>query len=201
MAEKILGPVGSMVGSVIAAGAAIGSAVVGAAATVFGAIKNSYTKLAANVPQNLSSLNSKNTQNTGDIVGGLYGGDNAIVNNVSSSYAGVSAPTQTSTESLVNSAEAYIPSDQLASLQSASKAISSNGPNPVKMPTAAVDTVDRTSSKAATAEIYGDSRISLPYSDSTTSKPPNAEILEQYNDLLAQLQVQEALKVENRIKQ
>jgi hypothetical protein len=200
MAEKVLGPVGSMVGSIIATGAAIGSAVVGAASTVFGAIKNSYTKLTAKTPQNLTALNSKNTQNAGEVVGGLYGGDNAISNNVSSSYTGFTAPTQPSTESLVNSAVSSVPSDQLASLQSASKAISSNGPNPVKMPTAATDTIDRSSIKAATTEIYGDSRISLPYSDSASSKPPNAEILEQYNDLTAQLQVQEALKIENRNK-
>jgi hypothetical protein len=200
MAEKVLGPVGSMVGSIISTGAAIGSAVVGAAATVFGAIKNSYTTLAAKTPQNLTALNSKNLQNTGEVVGGLYGGDNAISNNISSSYTGVTVPTQTSTESLVTSTVASVPSDELASLQSASKAISSNGPNPVKMPTAATDTVDRSSIKAATTEIYGDSRISLPYSDSATSKPPNAEILEQYNDLRAQLQVQEALKTENRNK-
>ncbi len=200
MAEKVLGPVGSMVGSIIATGAAIGSAVVGAASTVFGAIKNSYTKLTAKTPQNLTALNSKNPQNAGEVVGGLYGGDNAISNNISSSYTGFIAPTQPSTESLVNSAVSSVPSDQIASLQSASKAISSNGPNPVKMPTAATDTIDRSSIKAATTEIYGDSRISLPYSDSANSKPPNAEILEQYNDLTAQLQVQEALKIENRNK-
>jgi hypothetical protein len=200
MAEKVIGPVGSMVGSVIATGAAIGSAVVGAASTVFGAIKNSYTKLTSNIPQNLTALNSKNLQNTGEVVGGLYGGDNAIVNNVTSSYTGFTAPTQLSTESLVNSAAASVPPDQLASLQSASKAISSNGSNSIKMPTAATDTIDRSSIKAATTEIYGDSRISLPYSDSAESKPPNAEILEQYNDLVAQLQVQEALKIENRNK-
>jgi hypothetical protein len=200
MAEKVLSPVGSMVGSIIATGAAIGSAVVGAAATVFGAIKNSYTKLAAKTPQNLTALNSKNLQNTGEVVGGLYGGDNAISNNISSSYTGVTVPTQISTESLVNSTVASVPSDELASLQSASKAIASNGPNPAKMPTAATDTIDRSSIKAATTEIYGDSRIALPYSDSADSRPPNAEILEQYNDLRAQLQVQEALKTENRNK-
>ena len=200
MAEKILGPVGSMVGSIIATGAAIGSAVVGAAATVFGAIKNSYTKLAAKTPQNLTALNSKNLQNTGEVVGGLYGGDNAISNNISSSYTGVTVPTQISTESLVNSTVASVPSDELASLQSASKAIASNGPNPAKMPTAATDTIDRSSIKAATTEIYGDRRIALPYSDSADSRPPNAEILEQYNDLRSQLQVQEALKVDNRNK-
>jgi hypothetical protein len=200
MAEKVLGPVGSMVGSIISTGAAIGSAVVGAAATVFGAIKNSYTKLTAKTPQNLTALNSKNPQNTGEVVGGLYGGDNAISNNISSSYTGVTVPTQISTESLVNSTVTSVPSDQLASLQSASKSIASNGPNPVKMPTAATDTIDRSSIKAATTEIYGDSRISLPYSDSADSRPPNAEMLEQYNDLRAQLQVQEALKTENRNK-
>jgi hypothetical protein len=202
MAEKNVSPVGSMVGSIITTGAAIGSAVIGAAATVFGAIKNSYTKLTSKTPQNLTALNSKNLQNTGDIVGGLYGGDNAISNNVSSSYVPPIAPNaaQISTEGLVNSATTNVPSDELASLQSASKAMASNGSNPVKMPTAATDTVDRSSIKAATTEIYGDSRISLPYSDSAESKPPNAEILEQYNDLVAQLQVQEALKTENRNK-
>ena len=200
MAEKIISPVGSMVGSVIATGAALGSAVVGAAATVFGAIKNSYTKLTANIPQNLSSLNSKNIQNTGNIVGGLYGGDNAISNNVSSSYTAPVLPTQAAIEGLVNSAVSSIPSNELASLQSASKAISSNGSTPIKMPTAAIATIDRSAIKAATSEIYGDSRISLPYSDSENSKPPRAEVLEQYNDLKAQLDIQQDLKAETRNK-
>ena len=209
MAEKLLSPVGSMVSSIISTGAAIGSSIVGAASTVFSAIKSSYTKLTAGKPQNLSALNSQNTQNSGDIVGGLYGGDNAISNNVSSSYytppttvntSEITSSIEATTSGLVNSAVSNVPSDELASLQSASKAISSNGPTATKMPTAATDTINRAPIKEATSQIYNDSRIPLPYSDSTDSKPPKAEVLEQYNDLRAELDVQVNLRRENKIK-
>ena len=209
MAEKLLSPVGSMVSSVIATGAAIGSAIVGAASTVFSAIKGSYTKLAAGKPQNLSALNSQNSQNSGNVVGGLYGGDNAISNNVSSSYyaspttvnaSEITNSVEATTSGLVNSAVSNIPSDELASLQSASKAISSNGPSATKMPTAATNTINRAPIKEATSQIYNDSRIPLPYSDSTDSKPPKAEVLEQYNDLRAELDVQVNLRRDNKIK-
>lgn len=206
MAEKILSPVGSMVSSVIQTGAAIGSAIVGAASTVFGAIKNSYTKLAAKKPQNLASLNSQNTANDGNVVGGLYGGDNAISNNVSSSYytppttVNVAEAANNLKNGYVNAAITTVPPNELASLQSASKAISSNGPNSSKMPTAATDTVDRSSIKSATSEIYDDPRIPLPYSDSAENKPPKAEVLEQYNDLRGQLDVAVNERRQNRIK-
>ena len=205
MAEKIISPVGSMVSSIIATGAAIGSAVVGAASSVFSAIKSSYTKLTAGKPQNLSALNSQNTQNDGNIVGGLYGGDNAISNNVTSSYTGqsfqvLSETAQTATTGIVDTTISSIPSDELASLQSASKAISTNGSNPIKMPTAATNTIDRSMIKSATSELYSDSRIPLPYSDSESSKLPKAEVLEQYNDLRAQLETQLILQTETRNK-
>lgn len=209
MAEKFLSPVGSMVSSVIATGAAIGSAIVGAASTVFNAIKSSYTKLTAGKPLNLSSLNSQNSENSGNIIGGLNGGDNAISNNISSSYftppttvntAEITSSVEATTNGLVNAAAANIPSDELASLQSASKAISSSGSFNTKMPTAATDTVSRAAIKEETAKIYDDSRIPLPYSDSTGPKPPKAEVLEQYNDLRAELDVQVNLRRDNRIK-
>lgn len=204
MAEKTISPVGSMVSSIISTGAAIGSTVVGAASSVYSAIKNSYTKLTSGIPQNLTSLNSQNTQNNGNIVGGLYGGDNAISNNVSpSSIAQTtvsSVTSQIANNGLVNETVSKVPVDQLASLQSASKAIASNGSNATKIPTAATKTIDRASIKGATSELYGDSRISLPYSDSEESKPPNVEVLEQYNDLQAQLDIQLDLKIENRNK-
>jgi len=154
-------------------------------------------------------LNIQNTQNSGDIVGGLYGGDNAISNNVSSSYytppttvntSEITSSIEATTSGLVNSAVSNVPSDELASLQSASKAISSNGPTATKMPTAATDTINRAPIKEATSQIYNDSRIPLPYSDSTDSKPPKAEVLEQYNDLRAELDVQVNLRRDNRIK-
>jgi hypothetical protein len=209
MAEKLLSPVGSMVSSVISTGAAIGAAVVGAASAVFNAIKGSYTKLTAGKPQNLSALNSKNSQNGGNAVGGLYGGDNAISNNVSSSYftspttvnpSQITQSVDASTNGLVNATVSNVPSDELASLQSASKSISSNGPAATKMPTAAVNTVDRSSIKSATTEIYSDKRISLPYSDSAESKPPKAEVLEQYNDLRGELDVAVNNRRQNKIK-
>lgn len=203
MAEKILSPVGAMVSSVINTGAAIGAAVVGAASTVFSAIKNSYTKLTAGKPQNLASLNSQNKQNAGNVVGGLYGGDNAITNNVSSSYTGATLPnisTSVATSGFVSAAASSIPPDQLASVQSASKSVASNGASPVKMPTAATNTVNRSEIKAQTTEIYNDSRIPLPYSDSSENKVPNAELLEQYNDLKAQLEVAINTRRENKIK-
>lgn len=206
MAEKILSPVGTMVSSIIKTGAAIGSAIVGATSTVFSAIKNSYTKLTAGQPQNLISLNSKNNSNTGEIVGGLYGGDNAISNNVSSSYwkspttANISGSIESASNGLVNAVTSTVPTNELAGLQSASKAISSNGSSAGKMPTAAVNTINTASIKEETVEIYNDSRIIPPYSDVTSSKPPKAEVLEQYNDLRAELDVQVNLRRENRVK-
>lgn len=206
MAEKILSPVGTMVSSVIRTGAAIGSAIVGAASTVFSAIKNSYTKLTAGQPQNLASLNSANTSNTGEVVGGLYGGENAISNNVTSSYwsspttANISGTLESASNGLVSTVTSNVPTDQLASLQSASKAISSNGSSAGKMPTAAVNTINTASIKEETIEIYNDTRIVPPYSDITSSKVPNAEILEQYNDLRIQLDVQTNIRNESRIK-
>lgn len=204
MAEKVLSPVGSMVNSVINTGAAIGAAVIGGAATVFNAIKNSYTKLTADKPQNLAALNGKNLQNTGGSIGGLVGGDNAISNNVTSSYTGQNFPTtlnsNVDTTGIVNSTIGNISVDAAPSLESASKAITSNGPSPVKMPTAATETINRSAIKSGTTEIYGDSRISLPYSDSAENKPPKAEVLEQYNDLRVELDVAVNTRNENRTK-
>jgi hypothetical protein len=204
MAEKNVSPVGSMVGSVINSGAAIGAAILGGAATVFNAIKNSYTKLSAGKPQNLAALNGKNTQNSGGAIGGLKGGDNAISNNVSSSYTGQQFPTlnnsQVASAGLVNAALESAPADTSSTIESASKAIASNGASPIKMPTAATKTVDRSSIKSGTTAIYNDSRIALPYSDSEESKPPKAEVLEQYNDLRAQLDVAVNQRRENKIK-
>ena len=209
MAEKLLSPVGSMVSSVISTGAAIGSAAVGAASTVFSAIKNSYTKLTAGKPQNLTALNSQNSLNSGNIVGGLTGGDNAISNNISSSYYTPPTTVNTTeitnnvgatTNGLVNAATSNIPSDDLASLQSASKSISSSGSFITKMPTAATDTVNRVAIKEETVKIYDDNRIPLPYSDSNDSKLPKAEVLEQYNELRAELDIAVNLRRDNKIK-
>jgi hypothetical protein len=223
MAEKTTSPVGSMLSSITSGAGAIVGSVAGAASSVFNAIKGSFTKLTAGIPQNLTSLNSKNTQSSGGSLGGLTGGASAIANQVSKLGANqlnlgdsslstvISQSIQNSlnfnqiginpnilNSSLANFAKSSLNGPETSALNSASKALSSSGPGSIVMPTVAENTVNRSNIQAATKAIYGDSRIPLPNSDSQDSNIPNDQNLSVYENLQIELNTKRDQKFEFR---
>ena len=80
---------------------------------------------------------------------------------------------------------------QIAGLSSAIQSIGSGGPQSIKMPTVATNTIDRTAISSQTKAIFGDSRIPAPTTNALGFKTPPLELTQKYDGIKAELEAKQ----------
>ena len=80
---------------------------------------------------------------------------------------------------------------QIAGLSSAIQSIGSGGPQTIKMPTVATNTIDRSDINSQTKSLFGDSRIPMPTTGNFNFKPPSPELQQKYDAIKAELEAKQ----------
>lgn len=119
--------------------------VIGSAQAAVGGALSAASNLAGSATNALNSLTGLSS--TGGLNSMLAGGLDKL---------------KSGANSLANLATAGLPAGAAAQLNSAINSLSAGGPIPIKLPTVATDTLDRSEIKAQTASLLGDPKIPAP---------------------------------------
>jgi len=177
------------------AATAVGSAVTGTLKSVVGGVAGAVTGAVSTVGNLIDKAKQASALGTGNPVTTAAQTAMANLNNATGVNLDLSALKQKPDLGLATFAAAGLNSDQLANLNNSIASLSSGSAATIKLPTLAINTVDRGEMNAQAALLLGPG-IPLPITAGGTAniKPPSPELQKQYSTLKKELNIKQDVK-------
>jgi len=173
------------------------SAVTVVAKNAFSAVTNGISGTISSLGKTVAGITSKLPGGAG-LAGGITSAANKLAGDVSGTF------NKLKDTSLTSLASTGLPADAAAQLSASISALGSGGAAPVKLPTVAVNTTDRSSITGQLSAVLGDAKIPAPnFSGTLKVKSANQQAKEKANLLNQEIEVassefaQAALDAEN----
>lgn len=175
--SKLSSSISSVLGSISGGVSGLLDNAKGIAGSAFSAIVKSFPALQSGIPQNLAKIAGQSVNALGSANNGLSalpGGQQAVSvvkNNISglvSSVPGISSISSNFNNVAgmlsggLNSITSSLPTSATASLQAALSSLSSGGPIQIKLPSVAINTINRDSITASIKTVISDPKIPAP---------------------------------------